>query len=80
MRLNPRRLTLLLSSLVLLSGCAKTQWYVVSADQLCESWQHQTLEPQDRLTDKSAAIAEGNNRSRPHWGCEYGANRAKQQP
>lgn len=78
MLLNPSKLMLLLGSLALLSGCGKTQWYVVNANDLCESWQHQTLEEQDHLTDKSAAIAEGNNHSRPHWGCEYGANRAKQ--
>jgi len=79
MRLSPSKLMMLLASLVLLSGCAPTRWYVVDANELCESWRHQTVEPDDKWTDKSAAIAEGNNKARPHWGCEYGANRAKQQ-
>jgi len=76
MQRNLERAMPLLASLVLLTGCAKT--VVVTADSLCESWRHQTVSKNDKLTDETAAIAEGNNLSRVHWGCEFGKNRAKQ--
>lgn len=72
---NLRNITAMLAAPVLLAGCSKT--VVVTADQLCQSWKHQTVSKDDKLTDKTAATAEGNNKSRPEWGCEYGQNKAK---
>lgn len=65
----------LLVAPVLLTGCGKT--VVVTADQLCQSWKHQTVSKDDKLTDGTAAVAEGNNKSRPEWGCQYGKDKAK---
>lgn len=50
---------------------------VIATDQLCRSWRHQTVSKHDRLTDRTAAGIEGNNKARPAWGCQPGANRAK---
>lgn len=70
-----KNITVLLAGTALLTGCSKT--VVVTADQLCQSWQHQTVSKDDKLSNDTAAIAEGNNKSRPEWGCEYGKNKAK---
>lgn len=59
----------------LLSGCAKS--YVVTADELCRSWRHQTVSKDDKLTDGTASGIEGNNNARPAWGCQYGENKSK---
>lgn len=61
-----------------LSGCALFEKpVVISADKLCQSWKHQKVKPGDVLHDDTASTIEGNNKSRPEWGCEYGANKAK---
>lgn len=70
-----KRCGLTLSALVLLTGCSKT--VVVTADELCRDWQHQTVSKDDKLTQGTAEQIEGSNKSRPAWGCEYGQNRAK---
>jgi hypothetical protein len=57
------------------SGC--TKYVFVDAEALCKSWKHQTVSKDDKLTQETAAIAQGNNKSRPEWQCEYGENRAK---
>ena len=49
----------------------------MTADELCQSWKHQTVSKNDKLTQGTAEIAEGNNKARPEWGCEYGADKAK---
>ena len=60
------------------SGCGLfTKYVMVDAEALCESWKHQTVSKNDKLTQETAAIAHGNNKSRPNWQCEYGENRAK---
>lgn len=64
-----------LALLALLSGCAKIPPPApIAADKLCESWRHQTIRKADRLTDTTAEQIEGSNKSRPAWGCAYGAN------
>lgn len=60
-----------------LAGCASIPMVVINADSLCRSWRHQTVSKADKLTNATAAGIEGNNRSRPAWGCQPGANRAK---
>lgn len=61
-----------------LSGCAIFEKpVVISADKLCQSWKHQTVKPSDVISDATAAKIEGNNKSRPEWGCEYGKDKAK---
>lgn len=66
---------LLLLSPVLLTGCAKN--IVVTAEELCKDWRHQTVSKDDRLTDRTAAQIEASNESRPNWGCAPGKNKAK---
>jgi hypothetical protein len=39
---------------------------------LCSSWRHQTISKNDKLTERTAAQIEANNKSRPAWGCVYG--------
>lgn len=69
---------ILLASLALLTGCAQTQSHaLIAAEQLCQSWRHQTISKHDKITDGTASQIEGSNKARPEWGCEYGANRAK---
>ena len=81
MPLDRRKPLLLLASLALLTGCAKTPPpALIAADRLCESWRHQTIRKADRLTEETAAGIEGGNKARPIWGCEYGADRAKPAP
>jgi hypothetical protein len=75
MRTNLRLATLMLTSPVLLAGCSKN--IVVTAEELCRSWRHQTVSKADALTDKTAATIEGNNESRVEWGCAPGQNKAK---
>jgi len=75
MRKNLKPITATLLALGLLQGCSKT--IVVTADELCRSWRHQTVSKGDTLTDGTAATIEGNNKSRPEWGCEPGQNKAK---
>lgn len=65
----------MLAALVPLGGCSKS--FVVTADELCRSWRHQTVSKHDVLTEGTAATIEGNNKSRPEWGCEPGQDRAK---
>jgi len=72
------KLMIPLASLVLLTACAKTPEPVpIAANELCRSWKHQTITKADQLADKTAEKIEGNNKARPAWGCEYGADRAK---
>jgi hypothetical protein len=66
---------LMLISPALLAGCSKN--IVVTAEELCKSWRHQTVSKSDTLTDKTAATIEGNNESRVEWGCVSGQNKAK---
>ncbi len=66
---------LLLSAPVPLSACASTS--VVTAENLCKDWQHQTVSKDDVLTDKTASKIEANNYSRVTWGCRLGKNEAK---
>lgn len=62
----------------LLTGCAPTQPYaLIATDSLCRSWQHQTISKDDKIAEATASVIEGNNKSRPAWGCEYGANKSK---
>ena len=75
MRRQPR-LTIVLLSLALLSGCGN-QFVVIARDELCQSWRHQTVSKDDTLTDKTASGIEGNNGARPAWGCQWGKNKAK---
>jgi hypothetical protein len=49
----------------------------VTADELCRDWQHQQISKKDALTEPTASQIEANNKSRPAWGCEYGANKSK---
>lgn len=72
---KPVRLMSALALLVPLSGCSKT--LVVTADELCQSWRHQRISKDDRLTQGTAEQIEGSNNARPAWGCEPGADRAK---
>ena len=51
-------------------------WSVVTANELCQDWRHQTVSKQDKMTDKTASQIEASNKSRPVWGCEYGKNGA----
>jgi hypothetical protein len=53
---------------------------VLSAEDLCRSWRHQTVSKGDKLTQGTAAIAEGNNKARPEWGCVEGQDKAKDAP
>ena len=71
-----KRCAVLLASLAALTGCAKTASHVLIADQLCKDWQHQQIRKADALTEATAAGIEALNKSRPHWGCQYGENRA----
>lgn len=73
----------LLLVLGLLSGCAQTPEPVPSVslkqatESLCRSWRHLRVKPVDNLDDETASGVEASNRSRTHWGCVYGENRAK---
>jgi hypothetical protein len=49
---------------------------VIATDELCKSWRHQTVSKGDKLTEKTAAVIEGNNEARPAWGCKPGENEA----
>ena len=60
---------------IVASGCSK--YVFVDAEALCGSWKHQTVSKDDKLTQGTAEIADGNNKSRPNWGCQPGENRAK---
>ncbi len=68
--------TLLLTSLVLLSGCGGAPAGIASAE-LCKSWRHQTVSKGDQLTDATASGIEGSNNARTAWGCKYGSSKAK---
>ena len=78
-RKSPLRIMLLPALLVSLSGCDKTPPFaLIATDSLCKSWRHQTISKDDVIkSEETAAIIEGNNRSRPEWGCAYGKNEAK---
>lgn len=79
-----KKLSLLLASQVLLTGCAlipqsaQTVPELIAADKLCQSWRHLQLRPQDfqSMTDETAQEIEGNNKARVPWGCQYGDNSA----
>ena len=75
MRKSLKLITVTLAALALLQGCAKS--IVVTAEELCRSWRHQTVSKADVLTDGTAATIEGNNHSRGEWGCQPGQNKAK---
>jgi len=75
MRINRTPIIIMLISPALLAGCSKN--IVVTAEELCKSWRHQTVSKADVLTDKTAAPIEGNNESRAEWGCAPGQNKAK---
>lgn len=72
-----KRCAALLLLPVLLSACAGSPAAIVNADALCRDWRHQTVSKADKITDQTATDIEANNKSRPNWGCEYGANKAK---
>lgn len=79
---NLKKPVLMLPVLALLTGCGQTQGLVAIADQdvkekLCRSWRHQTISRNDNLTEQTAQQIESNNKSRPAWGCAYGANRSQ---
>lgn len=57
------------------SGC--TKYVMVDAEALCKSWRHGTVSKDDKLTQGTAEIIEGNNKARPNWECVYGEDRAK---
>jgi hypothetical protein len=65
----------LLASLALLTGCSNGT-ALIAVDELCRSWRHQPVHKGDKLTEKTASVIEGNNDSRPAWGCTPGENRA----
>ena len=73
---NLKKCAALLASLALLTGCAKTGQLVLTADNLCRDWQHQQIRKADTITEPTASQIEAQNKSRPHWGCQYGENRA----
>lgn len=75
MRRLPLKLTSALALPVLLTGCATQR--VVTVEELCRSWRHQTISKADKLTDGTASQIEGNNNARPTWGCQPGENKAK---
>lgn len=66
---------LLLIAPALLTGCAYDS--VVTAENLCKDWRHQSTGKADVLTDKTASQIEANNDSRVTWGCMPGRNQAK---
>lgn len=72
---KPAKLMSALALLAPLSGCSKT--IVVTADELCQSWRHQRVSKDDKLTQGTAEQIEGSNNARPAWGCEKGHDRAK---
>ena len=59
---------------MLLNGCASA--FVVTANELCRDWRHQTVSKNDTLTDKTASGIEGSNDARVNWGCKPGENKA----
>ena len=60
------------------SGCGLfTKYVMVDAEALCKSWRHGTVSKDDKLTQGTAEVIEGNNKARPNWECEYGQDRAK---
>ncbi len=69
------RITIAATAAFALSGCGGTA--IVTADKLCSDWRHQTVSKSDQITDGTASQIESSNKSRPQWGCEYGANKAK---
>ncbi len=71
------KFVIMLASLVLSSACSKTLPRVVTAEEICRDWRHQTVSKSDRLTEKTASTIESGNKSRPAWGCAYGRNEAK---
>ena len=79
---KPRnRSSVLLVLPALLIGCAQTPppaqtvQVPLAVDKLCESWRHKVIRKDDKLTEPTAAMLEGDNKARPEWGCEYGQNR-----
>jgi hypothetical protein len=72
------RLAALLPVLAALAGCGGASYVLVSEEELCKSWRHQTVSKHDVLTERTAAGIEGNNEARPAWGCQHGKNRARQ--
>lgn len=70
-----KKFAMLLPLLVLLSGCAQN--FVVTANELCQDWRHQTVSKDDQITDQTASQIEASNKSRVNWGCVAGKNVAK---
>lgn len=64
-----------LTPLMLLSGCANQ--HVVTAEELCNDWRHQTVSKDDQITQKTASGILASNASRTNWGCKFGKNEAK---
>lgn len=78
MPLHQPKFRLLLALPALLTGCeTMPKPAPIASEYLCKSWRHQTVSKNDQLTEATAAQIEGNNKSRPEWGCEYGDDRAK---
>lgn len=76
---KPVSRALLIASCAILAGTVSgcTKYVFVDAEALCKSWRHGTVSKDDKLTQGTAEVIEGNNKSRPNWQCEYGADRAK---
>jgi len=49
---------------------------IVTAEELCKDWRHQTVSKHDKLTQETAEQIEVNNLSRVNWGCKLGDNRS----
>src|SRR5262245_38591401 len=65
-----------LTVLTISAGCDTTKYVFVDRGDLCKSWKHQTVSKDDKMTQPTAKIADGNNASRPVWGCKFGRNEA----
>jgi hypothetical protein len=70
MRLRKESAVIAILMFLSTSGCSKTM--IVTAEELCQDWRHQTVSKHDKLTDGTATQIEASNKSRPNWGCRYG--------
>lgn len=62
------KLTLLLLSPALLTGCAKD--IALTADLVCKSWREIRIVKADQITETTASKIEGNNEARKAVGCK----------